>query len=397
MRRFFSACAHIVDPRTLPIAVTILLFCALFGFGSVMYTGFFSWQVLLDLLVDNAFLLIVAIGMTFVIVSGGIDLSVGSIVALTTIIEAVLSERLHMSVWIILPIVLLMGTVFGAVQGALIHFFRLQAFIVTLAGMFFARGLCFLITTQSITITDPTFRAISAIRLDIGIGSVTANVLIAFVALVGAIYIAHFTRFGRNVYAVGGNAHSALLMGLPVAHTRIGVYALSGFCSALGGAVFTFYVLSGYGLQGQGMELDAIAATVIGGTLLTGGVGYVIGSLFGVGILGTIQTLITFDGTLSSWWTRIVIGALLCAFCLLQRLIERHAKSVRRHRRCGDFGTRARAWRSFNCVRFARDRPRPRTSVTSALQRRPERTVRAAFSRGSGFTDRAPGLASPAA
>lgn len=211
MRRFFSAWAHIVDPRTLPIAVTILLFCALFGFGSVMYTGFFSWQVLLDLLVDNAFLLIVAIGMTFVIVSGGIDLSVGSVVALTTIVEAVLSERYHLSVWVIVPIVLVMGTVFGAVQGALIHFFRLQAFIVTLAGMFFARGLCFLITTQSITITDPTFHAISAFRLDIGIGSVTANVLIAFVALLGAIYVAHFTRFGRNVYAVGGNARSALL------------------------------------------------------------------------------------------------------------------------------------------------------------------------------------------
>ncbi len=212
----------------------------------------------------------------------------------------------------------------------MIHFFRLQPFIVTLAGMFFARGLCFLITTQSITITDPTFKAISAYRLPIGTGSVSANVLIALVTLVAAIFVAHFTRFGRNVYAVGGNPRSALLMGLPVAQTRIGVYALSGFCSALGGAVFTFYVLSGYGLQGQGMELDAIAATVIGGTLLTGGVGYVIGSLFGVGILGTIQTLITFDGTLSSWWTRIVIGALLCAFCLLQRLIERHARSVRR-------------------------------------------------------------------
>ncbi|MFM0282665.1 sugar ABC transporter permease YjfF [Paraburkholderia sediminicola] len=330
MRRLLDAWAHIVDPRTLPIAVTILLFCALFGFGSVMYTGFFSWQVLLDLLVDNAFLLIVAIGMTFVIVSGGIDLSVGSVVALTTIVEAVLSEHMHWPVWLIVPIVLLMGTVFGAVQGALIHFFRLQAFIVTLAGMFFARGLCFLITTQSITINDPTFQKISAFRLSLGVGSVSANVLIALVTLAAAIYVAHFTRFGRNVYAIGGNPRSALLMGLPVARTRIGVYALSGFCSALGGAVFTFYVLSGYGLQGQGMELDAIAATVIGGTLLTGGIGYVIGSLFGVGILGTIQTLITFDGTLSSWWTRIVIGALLCAFCLLQRLIERHAKSVGR-------------------------------------------------------------------
>ena len=354
MSRFFAACARIVDPRTLPLAVTIALFCALFGFGSVMYTGFFSWQVLLDLLVDNAFLLIVAIGMTFVIVSGGIDLSVGSVVALTTIVEAVLSERMHLSVWLILPIVLLMGTLFGAVQGALIHFFRLQAFIVTLAGMFFARGLCFLITTQSITISDPTFKAISAYRLNLGTGSVTANVLIAMATLAVAVYVAHFTRFGRNVYAIGGNARSALLMGLPVARTRIGVYALSGFCSALGGAVFTFYVLSGYGLQGQGMELDAIAATVIGGTLLTGGVGYVIGSLFGVGILGTIQTLITFDGTLSSWWTRIVIGALLCAFCLLQRLIERQARGARRPGGTGAVATagrkRARSSRDEHAV-----------------------------------------------
>ncbi len=130
-------------------------------------------------------------------------------------------------------------------------------------------------------------------------------------------------------------------MGLPVARTKVGVYAISGLCSALGGVVFTLYVLSGYGLQAQGMELDAIAATVIGGTLLTGGVGYVIGSLFGVGILGTIQTLIIFDGTLSSWWTRIVIGALLCIFCLLQRIIERHA----RRRQSGGSGTDAKAAR----------------------------------------------------
>jgi simple sugar transport system permease protein len=223
------------------------------------------------------------------------------------------------------PLVLAAGTLYGAAMGALIHFFRLQPFIVTLAGMFLARGACFLITTQSITINDPAFHAISGYHLDIGSGSLTAGALIALATLAVAIFIAHFTRFGRNVYAIGGNERSALLMGLPVARTKVGVYALSGFCSALGGLVFTLYVLSGYGLQGQGMELDAIAATVIGGTLLTGGVGYVIGSVFGVGILGTIQTLITFDGTLSSWWTRIVIGALLCAFCLLQRMIERHA------------------------------------------------------------------------
>jgi simple sugar transport system permease protein len=316
---------RLVDPRTLPIVVTVVLFAALFGFGSVMYTGFFSLQVLLGLIVDNAFLLIVAIGMTFVIVSGGIDLSVGSVVALTTILCALFTERFHWPVWIILPLVLAFGALYGAAMGAMIHFFRLQPFIVTLAGMFLARGACFLITTQSITISDPTFRVLSAFHLDLGGASLTTGALIAIAVLAGAVFVAHYTRFGRNVYAIGGNERSAVLMGLPVARTKVGVYALSGFCSALGGVVFTLYVLSGYGLQGQGMELDAIAATVIGGTLLTGGVGYVVGTLFGVGILGTIQTLITFDGTLSSWWTRIVIGALLCAFCLLQRLIERHA------------------------------------------------------------------------
>ncbi|MDR6382812.1 galactofuranose ABC transporter, permease protein YjfF [Paraburkholderia caribensis] len=316
---------RLLDPRTLPIVVTVVLFAVLFGFGSVMYTGFFSLQVLLGLLVDNAFLLIVAIGMTFVIVSGGIDLSVGSVVALTTILCAICAERLHWPVWVIAPLVLAFGALYGGAMGALIHFFRLQPFIVTLAGMFLARGACFLITTQSITINESTFHAMAGFSVPIGGGSLTSGALIALLTLAAAIFVAHFTRFGRNVYALGGNERSALLMGLPVARTRIGVYALSGFCSALGGFVFTLYVLSGYGLQAQGMELDAIAATVIGGTLLTGGVGYVIGSVFGVGILGTIQTLITFDGTLSSWWTRIVIGALLCAFCLLQRIIERHA------------------------------------------------------------------------
>ncbi|WP_413188176.1 galactofuranose ABC transporter, permease protein YjfF [Paraburkholderia sacchari] len=317
--------SRFVDPRVLPIVVTVLLFLALFGFGSAMYTGFFSLQVLFGLLVDNAFLLIVAIGMTFVIISGGIDLSVGAVVALTTILCAVGTEKLHWPVAVVVPLVLLFGALYGTAMGMLIHFFRLQPFIITLAGMFLARGTCFLITTESIQINDRGFHALSEFNIPVGSGSLTTGSLTALAMLAAGIVIAHFTRFGRNVYAIGGNERSALLMGLPIARTKIAVYALSGFCSALGGVVFTLYVLSGYGLQAQGMELDAIAATVIGGTLLTGGVGYVIGSVFGVGILGTIQTLITFDGTLSSWWTRIVIGALLCAFCLLQRATERHA------------------------------------------------------------------------
>lgn len=319
MNRFL---ARLTDPRTLPIVVTIALFAALFGFGSVMYTGFFSMQVLTGLLVDNAFLLIVAIGMTFVIVSGGIDLSVGSVVALTTILCAVGAERLHWPVWAIVPIVLLFGALYGAAMGALIHYFRLQPFIVTLAGMFLARGACFLITTQSITINEPTFHALAGISVPLGGGMLSAGALIALATLAAAIYVAHFTRFGRNVYAIGGNERSALLMGLPVARTRVAVYAVSGFCAALGGVLFGIYTLSGYGLHAQGLELDAIAATVIGGALLTGGVGYVMGTLTGVLMLGVIQTLITFDGSLSSWWTRIAIGALLGLFCVLQRGIE---------------------------------------------------------------------------
>ncbi|HTJ94234.1 MAG TPA: galactofuranose ABC transporter, permease protein YjfF [Pararobbsia sp.] len=359
-----SRLAAITDPRTLPLTVTILLFIALFGFGSVMYTGFFSLQVLLDLLVDNAFLLIVGIGVTFVILSGGIDLSVGSVVAFTTIAEAVMAEHWHWSVWVIIPIVLVIGTAFGAAQGALIHFFKLQPFVITLAGMFVARGVCFLITLDSIPITDPTFKAISTLRIPVGPASVSTNVLIGLVTLLAAVWVAHYSRFGRNVYAIGGNERSALLMGLPVASTKVGVYAMSGFCSALGGVAFTFYVLSGYGLQAQGMELDAIAASVIGGTLLTGGVGYVVGTLFGVGILGTIQTLITFDGTLSSWWTRIFIGALLCIFCLLQRVIERHARADRRT------GGTAQGGRVRHVERPAANKPAVQTVIEGSMTSR---------------------------
>ncbi len=144
--------------------------------------------------------------------------------------------------------------------------------------------------------------------------------IIALLVLLAAFVVLHRTRLGRNVYALGGNEQSALLMGLPVARTKIAVYAISGFCSALGGVLLTFYMLSGYGLHAVGLELDAIAATVIGGTLLTGGSGFVLGTALGVMVLGLIQTVISFQGTLSSWWTRIVIGGLLLVFILLQRL-----------------------------------------------------------------------------
>jgi simple sugar transport system permease protein len=314
--------------RIPPVLASVLLLLAMVTFGSVMYTGFFSAQVFLNLLIDNAFLLVVAVGMTFVILTGGIDLSVGSVVALTTMVSAELVEHRHWPPGVVIPLVLVGGMAFGAAQGWLIQRFRLQPFLVTLAGMFLARGLCYVISIDSISITEPTFTAIAQTRVPLfGGAALSVGALIALATFALAVFVAHGTAFGRNVYAIGGSEHSALLMGLPVARTVVGVYALSGGSAALGGVLFTFYMLSGYGLHATGLELDAIASVVIGGTLLSGGIGLVAGTLCGVLMLGLIQTLITFDGSLSAWWTRIVIGALLLVFCLLQRLTQRGDES----------------------------------------------------------------------
>ena len=316
--------------KYIPLAATVSLFLAMSAYGSLSYTGFFSAQAFLNLLIDNAFLVIVAVGMTFVILTGGIDLSVGSVVALSTIILAKLVEHAHWNLWLAMPLVLSLGTLFGAFMGWLIQRFRLQPFIVTLAGMFLARGACYLISIDSVSITDPAYTLLAQTRIHLwgDKAMLSISAVLALVVLGVAIFVAHFTEFGRTVYAIGGSEHSAVLMGLPVARTTVLVYALSGFCAALGGVVFTFYMLSGYGLHAVGLELDAIAAVVIGGTLLSGGVGYVFGTLFGVLTLGIIQSLVMFDGSLSSWWTRIVIGALLFVFCVLQRVFETGRKTV---------------------------------------------------------------------
>jgi galactofuranose transport system permease protein len=311
-----------MNRRLLPLSITILLFVGMAIFGGLRFDGFLSPQVFLNLLIDNAFLLVVAVGMTFVILSGGIDLSVGAVIALTTMVTATLLDA-GWNPYAAMSVVLLLGAAFGAAQGFLIQRFGLAPFIVTLAGMFLARGCCYLINTDSVPITDATFTAIAQARIPLGGGaSLTAGAVVALLVVIAGMRLAHSTEFGRTVYALGGGEASARLMGLPVDSTKIRVYLLSGLLAAMAGVVMTFYMLSGYSLHAMGLELDAIAAVVIGGTLLAGGVGYVAGTLFGVLILGIIQTLIAFDGTLSSWWTKIVVGALLLLFCLLQRLFE---------------------------------------------------------------------------
>ncbi|MEV1005709.1 galactofuranose ABC transporter, permease protein YjfF [Nonomuraea sp. NPDC050202] len=309
--------------KYVPVLVTAGLFAAMFLAGGVRYEGFATGQIILNVFIDNAFLLVVAVGMTFVILTGGIDLSVGAVVALATMISASLLQA-GWPWWAVIALVLAMGTLLGSGMGAIIHYFGIQPFIVTLAGMFLARGLCYTIGTDSVPIADGAFTAMAQTRIDLFADLwISPSVLVTTAVVLAAAYVLHYTRFGRAVYAIGGSEQSALLMGLPVARTRITVYTVSGLCSALGGVLLSFYMLSGYGLHAVGMELDAIAAVVIGGTLLTGGSGYLLGTVLGVLVLGLIQTVISFEGTLSSWWTKIFIGALLLVFILLQRLMSR--------------------------------------------------------------------------
>jgi len=313
----------LLNPKTLPLLVTMALFAAMFAFGSAAFPGFFSLQNFLNLFIDNAYLLILGVGMTFVIVSGGIDLSVGSVLALSTMVASSLIEKGHFDPVLTILLTLCVGTTLGLFMGYLIQEFEIPPFIVTLAGLYLARGLCYVISIDTIAIKDPGFQALAGFRLGLGDeASLTTGALVALVFIALAWAASRYTAFGRTVFAIGGSETSAQLMGLPVHRTKILIYVFSGFCASAAGLVFAFYTLSGYALHGTGMELDTIASVVIGGTLLTGGVGSVIGTVFGVLVYGSIQVLIMFQGTLNSWWTRIVIGLLVFAFCVLQRVFE---------------------------------------------------------------------------
>lgn len=307
-----------LSARHIPVVATTVVWLLLIIGASVRYDSFLSAQVLLNLLRDNAFLGISAVGVTFVILSGGIDLSVGAMIGFISILIGSLMTRHGWPAVPAILVALLIGLALGAAMGWVIAYIELPPFLVTLAGMFLARGLGFVISLETLSINGPFYSALD----DFGYRFFPATALLLLATVAVGIHIAHQTRFGRAVYAIGGSEHAAILMGVPVKWTKVKIYALSGLCSALAGVVYTFYTSSGNANAGTMLELDAIAAVVIGGTLLTGGVGYVLGTLIGVLILGTIQTIITFEGTLSSWWTKIAIGVLLLAFILLQKIVQ---------------------------------------------------------------------------
>lgn len=311
-----------------PLLTTITIFIIVYIIGGQLYPAMQKPQVFFNLFINNASLLIISIGLTLVILTKGIDLSVAGVIALTSAASAALLQA-GVDAWIVIPLMLLMGLGLGFVMGWIIHYFKVEPFIVTLMGLWFARGMAYIITLSSLTITDEVYRTLALTKLPVPFferAYVYYPTLIGPVLLLVAIYLTNYTRFGRTIYAIGNNEQSATLMGLPVGRTKLIVYSFAGFCSALGGVVFSVSLLSGYGGYALSMELDAIASVVIGGTLLTGGVGNVVGTLFGVLINGTIVSILQFNGTLSSWWTRIGVGILTLIFIGIQSLFYMRKK-----------------------------------------------------------------------
>ena len=322
-----------LDGSNFLLFVTIALFAVMYILGVIIYSaqGFGRMQTFLNMLIDNAGLLIASAGMTMILITGGIDISIGSVIGLVCMMLAYFMQIMHMNAWLAITLVLIFGIIFGAVQGFLIAYLKLQPFIITLAGMFFCRGLTAIISANQIAITEnKTFLGIANKNINILIGAtvnkhgvkmypfIHPGVIIALLTMFIIWYMCKYTKFGRNLFAVGGNETSALLMGINVRKTKFIAYVLNGFLASLAGFAFCLNTTSGFVEQARGFEMEAISSAVIGGTLLTGGVGTVVGSFFGVLIKATIETFIRCNGTLSSWWNKIVLSALLCFFIVLQ-------------------------------------------------------------------------------
>ncbi|MBQ8619530.1 MAG: sugar ABC transporter permease YjfF [Clostridia bacterium] len=325
----------ITNPKYIMVLATIGIFLAIYLFGAILYgdKGFTKLRTFAMLFVDNAYIGISAVGMTMVLITGGIDLSVAAVASLTGMFIAYGTTVLNIHPVVCMLFSIVVGIALGLGMGALVTYLKIPPFVATLTGMFLARGVCSLISRDSISIDNDLIDAMAGWKMYFmkfsegewvkikPVAYINLNVVMFIVMIVIGTYILQKTRFGRNVYAIGGNEQSARLMGLPVDKTKMMVYGFNGLCSALAGIAYSLYVKSGWNLALQGGELDVISAAVIGGVLLSGGVGYMIGTFFGVLLKAVIPSLITFNGTLSSWWGKIITGLLVLLFVALQQIV----------------------------------------------------------------------------
>ena len=333
-----------LNGNSILLLITVILFVVMYAAGCVVYAnkGFTHLQTFLNILINNAGLICITAGMTCVMLTGGIDISVGSVVAMDCMFLEVGMEEWGMKSPVLMILVLLIGIVFGVVQGYCIAYLEIQPFIVTMAGMFFARGMTAVICTDQVSIvSDALFVKLSTMKINMpfNIGAyenkkgilqvpyVRITVVIALLVVLLIFLMLKYTKFGRSIYAVGGNSQSATLMGLDVRKTKMKTYVLASFLASIGGICYCLNTMCGTTTQAAGLEMDAISSAVIGGTLLTGGVGNVGGSLVGVLINGTISTLVKSHGKLVSSWANIVTAILLCFFIVLQAVLAKVKES----------------------------------------------------------------------
>ncbi len=330
-----------MNDTNLLLTITIVIFFLMY-IGAIVFQGggFTKPQMFFNILNANAALIITACGMSVVMISGGIDISVGGVVALVSMCCAVYLDHHDGSVFGSILIALGIGLAYGLVQGFLVAYLDIQPFIVSLAGMFFARGMTTIVNTAPFNVADEEFTALKLTRIFIpGMGTtnkkgiyvpayVEIGVIVALLVVIILFAVLRWTRLGRNFYAVGGNKQSALMLGINVKKTKFLSHLICSILAGIGGYVYFLHVGSGSASHAMGMEMNAIASSIIGGTMLTGGVGNIIGTLFGVLSLSTIQNIVSSAGLDQAWWTGITIAAMLCIFLLIQSVVMAQKKKA---------------------------------------------------------------------
>ena len=323
-----------ISNTSLLLTITICTFVAMYVFAMIVWGGgFLNPQQFFNIFNNNAYLIIISCGLTLVMISGGIDISVGGQIALITMTTVCMMENKGSSVFGAFIVAIAIGLAFGIVQGFFVSYLKIQPFIVTLAGMFFAKGMTTIVSVNPVTVkADETFLKIKDAYLNLPIGTYARNgnfipsyleigAIVAIVIVLIMWAVLKWTRIGRNFYAIGGNSESALMLGINVQRTRFMAYVICGLLAGLAGFVYLLHTGAGNASNADGAEMEAIASSIIGGTLLTGGVGSVIGTLFGVMSLKTINTIVIASGLTEPWWQKITTGLMLCFFILLQSVI----------------------------------------------------------------------------
>jgi len=336
-----------VSNTTLLLTITVCAFFAMYLIAMIIWGGgFLNPQQFLDIFNNNAYLIVIACGLTIVMITAGIDISVGGTVALITMTCVVLMEDFGFGVGGSILVALGIGVTMGLLQGFLVAYLGIQPFIVTLAGMFFTKGMTTIVSKAPRTATNELFLAMKDFRIVIpGLGSygrtgnfiparIESGVIIALLLVLTIWALLKWTRFGRNLYAVGGNSESALMLGINVKRTRFFAYVLSGILAGIAGYVYLLHTGAGNAANATQAEIQAIASSIIGGTLLTGGVGSIVGTLFGVMSLKTISNIVIASGLREPYWQSITTGLMLCFFILLQSVILAYRKRKAGSRTC---------------------------------------------------------------